>query len=463
MSLGKLVVPWGNLARATNCAALAYLMVRPVGFNSVLIPVLALLAATSVATVAVRRPKASRPILILFTALIAAGIYGAIVGLGNPGLLNGVLVWLVAPSVFAFWVLAGDTRQLRWLLATAAITTVAISLVILTFIAGSVGAIPQLFPEWLQTQLGFFFDPTITDGIAIQFLGLSTLVAAAPMWLTAAILPGHRLLPRRALSASAGIAALFATMVAGRAALTVVTVTVPVLIWIVWRILSRREQRSFIGSIAPIVAVLGAVAVAVALLLAGNANVTKAFSRLLSLFTGEGQTLSDRIRSAQAEELLSAWAQSPVFGSGLGATIDGYARSDDRPWDFELQYHLYLFQFGILGALILLVAVGAGLYVFLKAVRTSPDSVPVLFVVAAGGLAMLSANASNPYLQAPGHMWAVYLPLMAANLLLVQGSFGGSEPRPLSASIESPLSRSERRKPFSNATAPDGVAENSIS
>jgi len=450
-------VPWGTLARATNCAALAYIMVRPVGFNSVLLPVLAVLAATSVATVAVRRPKVSRPILILFVALFAAGIYGAIVGLGNPGLLNGVLVWLVAPAVFAFWVLAGDTRQLRWLLATAAITTVAVSVVILLFIVGSVGAVPQLFPDWLQTQLGFFFDPTITDGIAIQFLGLSTLVAAAPMWLTATILPWHPLLPHRALSASAGIAALIATMVAGRAALTVVTLVVPALVWLVWRIITRHEKRSIIRSLAPLIAVLGAGAVAAGLLLAGNANVAKAFSRLLSLFTGESQTVSDRIRSAQAGELLDAWAHSPVFGSGLGATIDGYARSEARPWDFELQYHLYLFQFGVVGVLILLVTVGAGLYAFVRAVRLSPESVPVLLVVAAGGVAMLSANASNPYLQAPGHMWAVYLPLMASNLVLVRGSLlAGASGRPsISDDKDAQLDSSERQMPSPNATASD--------
>jgi hypothetical protein len=426
MSLGKLVVPWGDLARGANCAALAYIMVRPVGFNQILLPVLALLAVMSVATVVIRRPKPSRPILTLFAALISAGLYGALVGLGNPGLLNGLLVWLVAPIVFGSWLLAGDARQLKWLLTTGAVTTTAISVVILLFIAGSVGAMPQVFPVWLQTQLGFFFDPTITDGVAIQFLGLSTLVAAAPMWLTATILPGHPLLPHRALSASAGVAALVATMVAGRAALTVVTLIVPAIVWIGWRIISRRERRSVLRTVAPLASLLGAGAVAAALLLTGNANVTKAFGRLLSLFTGEGLTVSDRIRSAQSGELLDAWTQSPVFGHGLGATIDGYSRSDERPWDFELQYHLYLFQFGIVGVVILLVAVSAGIYAFVKAVKTSPDSIPVLFVVAAGGIAMLVANASNPYLQAPGHMWAVYLPLMASNLVLASGSLGKS-------------------------------------
>lgn len=31
---------------------------------------------------------------------------------------------------------------------------------------------------------------------------------------------------------------------------------------------------------------------------------------------------------------------------------------------------------------------------------------------------MLIGNASNPYLQAPGHVWAIFLPVAVANLML---------------------------------------------
>jgi len=435
MHLGKQATWWGAIARVINCAALAYIMVRPVGFNTILLPVLAVLAITSAVTLIVRRPKIARPILIVLISLLVAGTYGTTVGVGNPGLMNGILVWIAAPAIFGTWLLAGDARQLKWLMTTAAVTTVVISLAILLFVAGSIAIIPQLFPAWAQTQLGFFFDPTIVDGIAIQFLGLSTLVAAAPLWLSATILPRHPLLPHRALSATAGLIALVATMVAGRAALTVVTIVVPAVIWIAWRVFSRREPRTMVRSLAPVVAVVGVAGVAGALLLAGNANVTKAFARLLSTFTGEGQSVSDQIRSAQSGELLSAWVQSPILGHGLGAVIDGYARSDDRPWDFELQYHLYLFQFGIIGVLILFAGVGAAIYAFISALRVAPEMAPVLFVAAAGATAMLSANASNPYLQAPGHMWAVYLVLMVINLVLTK-RYALAEPVPSAQSAE---------------------------
>jgi hypothetical protein len=455
MSLGKQAAVWSVVARVVNCAALAYLMVRPVGFNAILLPVLALLAATSMVTIIVRRPKIANPILIVLISLLLAGTYGSIVGFQNPGLMNGVLVWLVAPAIFGTWLLACDARQLKSLLTTAAVTTIAISAAILLFVAGSIGAIPQVFPEWAQTQLGFFFDPTITGGIAIQFLGLSTLVAAAPIWLASIILPRHPLLPRPGLSAAAGLIALVATMVAGRAALTVVTIVVPAIIWTAWRVFSRREPRTLARSLAPVVAVLGVAGVAGVLLLVGNANVTKAFARLLSTFTGEGQSVSDQIRSAQSGELLYAWAQSPVFGHGLGAVIEGYARSKDRPWDFELQYHLYLFQFGVVGVLILLVGVGAAIWAFITALRVTPEMAPVLFVTAAGATAMLSANASNPYLQAPGHMWAVYLLLVVTNIVLTK-SYALATPADVSQSI---VPESQPRPTGENALGGSVVVE----
>jgi len=45
-------LPWGDIVRWINCAGLAYIMVRPVGFNMVLLPVLAVLAIVSLITVA---------------------------------------------------------------------------------------------------------------------------------------------------------------------------------------------------------------------------------------------------------------------------------------------------------------------------------------------------------------------------------------------------------------------------
>jgi len=402
-----------------SCACIAYLHVRPVGHNYLLLPVLAVIGIVAFVTVLARRELPARPTVVALGAILAFGVFGTILGLANPGVLNGALVWIVAPLIFGFWALSGDERLLKALFATSAYATIAISLAILLYIGGKLGLIPQLIPLIVQDHGGFSFDNLGQNSTSISFYGLSTLVAAAPIWLTASILPRHRLLPHKAVAIVAALTATVATMVSGRAALTVVTLIVPAAIWVIWRIVTPSAPKSRLRRIAPIAAVVAVLGFIAVLGATGNTNVTNAFSRVVSMVSGKNQTLSDRIRGVQGDRLIEEWLTSPIIGHGFGATIRGYSRSNSRPWDFELQYHLILFQVGIVGAAIVLVGVGAALYGAAQVVRRAPEMTPVLFVSAAGAAGMGIANASNPYLQAPGHMWAVYLALMVVNVALV--------------------------------------------
>jgi len=150
----------------------------------------------------------------------------------------------------------------------------------------------------------------------------------------------------------------------------------------------------------------------------GNVIVQRAFNRVFSSIAGEAQTSSDRKRSIESTELIHAWLQSPVFGRGWGATVNGYLRDRARPWNFELQYHLILFQVGAIGMLILLIALSSAISGAVRVIQKQPDILPVLLAVSAGAGSMLVANASNPYLQAPGNMWPVYLFLLVVNVVL---------------------------------------------
>jgi hypothetical protein len=403
-----------------TCACFAYLHVRPVGHNYVLLPVLAILGLVAVVTVLARRELPARQTAVALGAILAVGVFGTLLGLANPGVSNGALVWIVAPLLFGFWTLSGDEKLLKALFATSAYATIAISVAILLYIGGKQEFIPQFIPLIIQDQGGFSFDSLGDNSTSISFYGLSTLVAAAPIWLTASILPRHRLLPHKAVSIAAALTATVATMVSGRAALTVVTLVVPAVIWAIWRMVTPSAPKSRLRRIAPVAAV-AAVGATIALLgVTGNNNVTIAFARLVSVVTGQNQSLSERIRGAQAGRLIEEWLDSPIIGHGFGAIIRGYSRSDNRPWDFELQYQLILFQVGIVGAALVVVGVAAAVQGGVLAMRRDAEMTPVLLVSAAGAIAMGIANASNPYLQAPGHMWAVYLALMVVNVALVK-------------------------------------------
>jgi hypothetical protein len=75
-----------------------------------------------------------------------------------------------------------------------------------------------------------------------------------------------------------------------------------------------------------------------------------------------------------------------------------------------MQYSLLIFQLGLLGFGMLAAVWAAYLW---RALRDAYDSdlFPAAIAALVGTLGMIIANASNPYLQAPGLIWIVLLPL----------------------------------------------------
>lgn len=84
-----------------------------------------------------------------------------------------------------------------------------------------------------------------------------------------------------------------------------------------------------------------------------------------------------------------------------------------------MQYHLLLFQVGIIGVALILGAVVLVARALWIAQRRSPEARPVLAVATAAALAVGVANVLNPLLQAPGHFWSVFLLIACINVALV--------------------------------------------
>lgn len=397
---------------------LGYLFVLPVGHNYVLIPVIGLLAVVSLVRVVLDRRWPPIQLLSILGLVLCIGLLGTVVGIGNAGLINGIAVWLLAPLVFFTFAFSGDETVVRGIIRTSAIATVGMSIIMIVYSAGDAGYVPQFIPDGVADVLNARHDRDPVGNITIAFYGLSTFVAATPMWLTAMFLPSHPLLPPRWLSITTAGLAVIVMLLAGRSALVLVVFVVPAIIWILLQIVRGRQARSIKNVILPIGAVAVAGATVGVLALSGNTLVLRTWDRIAGFLTGQSQTLDDRVRAEQIEELLAAWSQSPIFGHGFGAVIEGYSRSDDRPWNFEMQYHLLLFQVGIVGLALLLAAAGIAIRCFVQALRERRDLTPVLLFTAAAALAMTIANGTNPYLQAPGHMWAIYLMLMVVSIAL---------------------------------------------
>ena len=399
--------------------ALAYFMFRPVGFNEILVPVIGLFGFVAFVVVVFGHRPLAPEILGAIGLVLLVGLMGAIVGVDNPGLTGGILVWLVSPVIFGLWVFSGDERLIKTLLHVALFATILLSTGILLYVGGNLGVIPQIVPPLLMEQAGAGFGSDQSGFIGIRYLGLSSLVALAPMWVTASIVASHELLPRRLLCVLAAVLATAATLVAGRNAIVVVLVLVPVVVWLLARLLTRGGP-SKIPPSKVLLSLLSLCLLTFALpRIIANAGLQRTWASLTSFLTDtERSGSSESIRNTQADQLLKAWADAPFFGQGWGAVVVDYVRSESRPWTFELQYHMLLFQVGIAGAMVLSAAAVLSVVAILGAIKVRPDILPVVLVTGAAALAMIIANASNPYLQAPGHMWSVYLVLMVANVAL---------------------------------------------
>jgi hypothetical protein len=141
--------------------------------------------------------------------------------------------------------------------------------------------------------------------------------------------------------------------------------------------------------------------------------------------TNEGvDRKADRIRSGELKSLTTIRGPiDAIFGRGFGAYIvREIPRPRVRPWQTELQYHGLFYWTGIVGLLLLAATLLASLRAVREAFRLSPESRGVLFISTVGAFAILIANGTNPYLQAPGHMWPIFLPLMITSAVLAKSS-----------------------------------------
>jgi hypothetical protein len=121
-------------------------------------------------------------------------------------------------------------------------------------------------------------------------------------------------------------------------------------------------------------------------------------------------------RFGQMRVLWNGFAESPLFGHGPGAVADAWVRSELKPWQYELQYSLYLYQFGLIGCGLLLIPLVAYSTRACRLMIHSTDALVELTPWIGGFVGLLVSNGTNPYLQAYGHFWMFLLPIFAVEL-----------------------------------------------
>lgn len=75
---------------------------------------------------------------------------------------------------------------------------------------------------------------------------------------------------------------------------------------------------------------------------------------LFKRFNSDSATYSDNIREEQFEHLMKGFKENFLFGNGTGAYIKNYLRSDTILYSYELEYLSFLYQFGLIGFILII-------------------------------------------------------------------------------------------------------------
>jgi len=116
---------------------------------------------------------------------------------------------------------------------------------------------------------------------------------------------------------------------------------------------------------------------------------------LVERFVGDAAEQSDDIRVLQVEYLSELIALRPLGGSGIGASVPGYLRSESQAYSYEMQWYATVMQFGWVGLCWLLGTFGA---ILAGAIR-DPRSIICLSLLV---LMWVLSGFTNPFLTSLG-------------------------------------------------------------
>lgn len=452
-SRARRVAGWLELVQL---ACLAWVIWLPVSLGPVLYPALLVVFLSSAGLILIHRTRVSRTAVVVWTVYYAWALAWVVVSAawGNPGVLHQGVLWLGLPLLWGAWSLTLRGKHARHTILVMLGVGCLTSVLMLWLAADGIWGGPGI-PTWLVDLQDMRVVVGGSGEIEQNYLGLSSMVGVGAFAVTAALLPhADDWLPRRRWTVTAAALAFMAAAVSGRRGLLLAILVVVVVATLAG--LVRSGVRSL--QLAQHAVALAAAAIALVAFvqtpfgvnvdsLVGDAsgsvlgashdsgsqgNAGRAADAEETDAQRELQAESDRLRGAQFHELVGAWQESPVWGRGFGATLDSdFVRSEDRPWMFEAEPLQALMNVGLVGLLIVLGPVSLLLITAWRAVRRRSHARATIAGVAAF-CAVALACATNPYLQAPGHGWMLFLGggLAAGAVRAGAGSGSVDEQRP---------------------------------
>lgn len=451
----RLRSPWTIAVLVWSVIALTWVFLVPVGNNLLLYPLIlsfALLAGIAIVKNKLRPDRSMLLPAVLWVAFLVVGVVTGIAR-GAESWERTLVFFLVWPAIFAVMVVGFDKRLIRVIFVVGAWVTVFIGLLFLVDALAITGHLPfKTLPYWLTTPLLLRGVTDAQGMVSLSSSSLPPLIWWGAMWVASMFCdPKDRYLPPVWLRTAAASLALAGAVVSWRRAIVLILVVSPVMAILALVALRFRNARSsnprFSGRAFILLAVAALIAAGLSFLAQPHfasmfGSAVGSSSKIVEgqkahlptpdlpsvddskLSVAADDALADEIRKNESQNLLAPSSPADwIVGRGFGATIDrGAVVRDMKPWQTELQYHAIFYWTGILGMLLLVATFVTAFLSVRKAFRLDAGLRAPLYVSTVGALAALAANATNPYLQAPGHMWPVFLPLMIASAVFASHS-----------------------------------------
>jgi hypothetical protein len=364
-----------------------------------------------------------RTILLWTLFMVAVGSAFIFHGFLNdaPGALRMSTIYVLWPLIFTVLVAGvANEKRLRGLLVVLILATIAISLYALSFILYAAGWLPQyLYIPLDQGQsIGFYMGY-----IEFVFHSVSSLLFTVPFIIAALMTwPKERSMP--VSRTWLWIAFIFGTLIvlfSARRVLIGVVALSPLLTLCIQQFFP--SSMKWIKNALGVRSILYACIFFASMLISLHLTYEYSLRALLDTFavgwdfTGEQSAID---RRDQFFPLLGGWSESPLFGSGHGASAAGSIRSDEMPWAYELSYLALLFHTGMVG----FIAYASGIvWIFwkgLRIIRLGNHYSLYMLPLLVGFSCFLLGNASNPYLEKFDYMWVIFLPVAFINFWLLE-------------------------------------------
>lgn len=351
--------------------------------------------------------------LTVFYALL--GLLFVAIGVINnaPGAVFSALIYVVWPMVYIVFV--GRFSSPKYLLnlqRLLVIGAIAIGLVIINQLLFSLGVLP----ESLRIVITQYQDIVFYEGYTqMRLYAISTLVYLAPYFIAALMIgrnSNNRFVARKWLWLALFFSIFGIFMSGRRAGLLNIVFAVPItLLLISFQPKGRKLRITRRG-----IAAFGFLAILSGLILAVMTNVLgwRLDEQILFVLSSFDSSV-EFVRFDQLNALLSGWLQSPIWGWGLGSYTEVVIRNDARPWMYELQYAQLLFQMGFVGFLAYTAGVVWLCVKGIEMMRMDKILGSHVAPVLVGCICFLFANATNPYLQAYGHLWTLFVVVAFVN------------------------------------------------